>query len=92
MLLDDYNQAFEYYKLCTFTFKIKYYLEKIPAVSRNIASLIRGFVTGKYEKHASLQGQGYKPAREQIIDSLQHTVMSLMMDEFEIVCWVVYIE
>ena len=69
-----------------------YYLERIPKVSRNIASLIREFLTGNYRKHATLQGEGFKPAREQILDSLRHTVMSLMLNEFEIVCWVVYIE
>ena len=91
-MLENYNTAFEYYKLCKLNVKIKHYLDRIPKVSKNISSLLREFTQGRYREYAQLNVDGVQPAKTQILDSLRHTVMSLMLDEFEIVCWVVYLE
>ena len=84
--------AYEYYKLCKLNLKIKHYIERIPKVSKNIKNLLHEFTQGRYSEHAHLNVDRVKPAKTQILDSLRHTVMSLMLDEFEIVCWVVYME
>ena len=71
-----------------FTVLVKNYLELIPNVSRSVSNLMREFVIGRFQ--GQLQ-EGFS-IKNKIEECLRHTVMVLMMDEFEILTWVNYLE
>jgi len=82
-----YEQRLEAYKLHKFTARVKSMLELIPVVSKSVSHLVQEFTLGRFQT----VGTGFS-VKSKLEEALRHTVMVLMMDEFEILCWVNYID
>lgn len=86
-MLDEYQARLKHYRQFKFSYKTRFYVDQIPRISKSISALIREFERGRFSQNAYQMN-----ARSRIEECLRLTVTSLMFDEFELICWINYVE
>ena len=71
----------------SYTTSVRVYLELIPSLSKSVKNLLSEFETGRFSGLDIA-----RTVRSGIEATLKHSVMVFMMTEFEIVCWINYVD
>mmetsp|Transcript_37101 Transcript_37101/g.45272 ORF Transcript_37101/g.45272 Transcript_37101/m.45272 type:complete len:86 (+) Transcript_37101:695-952(+) len=82
-----YEEKLAEYKLRKFSVRVRNCLELIPDLSFSIKTLLLEFECGRFRD--TMRGV---EVRKEVTHTLKQSVLVLMMQEYEILCWVNYVD
>ena len=88
--MNEYKQRQIFYSTFIFDCRIKHFTEMVKFVSNQISKLINKFKETKLLD--PITGVDLPCVGTQVSDYIRYTVTTLMMDEFEIACWIKFID